>query len=155
MEAAELLSARLEAESPAVHACLDLLLQWTAARICDGNTTALLAVLGFARALLIHLASQVGPARPQRAALTDAGVEKCTWRHQHACSGVSSKRVMVCGARHTHCCAQGIQLSDYEAGCLLPCLVERSGHNQARPSSICQAARAVSAATQQVACLPL
>ena len=61
VEAAELLTGRLEPESSAVQACVDLLLQWTAARICDGNTAALLAVLGFAKALLQHLASQAGP----------------------------------------------------------------------------------------------
>ena len=59
MEAAELLSSRLDQESTAVMACLDLLLQWVAARVCDANTAALLAVLGFCKALLLHLAAQV------------------------------------------------------------------------------------------------
>ena len=27
-------------------------------------------------------------------------------------------------------CEQGYQLTEHEAGCLLPCLVEKGGHNQ-------------------------
>ena len=30
---------------------------------------------------------------------------------------------------------QVYQLSDHEAGCLLPCLVEKSGHNQVGPDA--------------------
>ena len=61
VEAAELLGSRLEAEAPAVQACLDLLFQWVAARMCEANTAALLAVLGLAKALLQQLASQARP----------------------------------------------------------------------------------------------
>ena len=59
MEAAELLAASLPGEMPAVAACLDLLLTWISARICDANMSCLLKVLALARSLLLQLKSQV------------------------------------------------------------------------------------------------
>lgn len=34
-------------------------------------------------------------------------------------------------------CAQEVMLSDHEAACIIPCLVEKSGHNQASKPSAC------------------
>ena len=58
-EAAELLAACLPAEAPAVVACLDLLLTWICARICDANMSCLLKVLALTRSLLLQLREQV------------------------------------------------------------------------------------------------
>ena len=58
-EAAELLAASLPAEIPAIISCLDLLLLWVCARICDANMSCLLKVLGLARSLLLQLREQV------------------------------------------------------------------------------------------------
>ena len=77
MEAADLLGSRLEAEADAFQACMDLILQWVAARVCEANTAALLAVLGFTRALLLQLTSQA------RAA-AHAHRHATSWQHQHA-----------------------------------------------------------------------
>ena len=81
--------AALPVEAEAALAALDLLLRWTALRLCDphGNTTCLLRVLELCQALFGLLVGS------------------------------------------------GAQLSQYEALCCLPCLVEKSGHNQARAPS--------------------
>lgn len=58
--ALELLSTRLGPDWEALGACLDLILQWVAARICEANTSCLLRALGFLQALFSHMQAQVG-----------------------------------------------------------------------------------------------
>ena len=59
VEALDMLSASLTTEFEAVLSCIDLLLQWMAARICDANTACLLQTLSFTDQLFNHMADQV------------------------------------------------------------------------------------------------
>ena len=54
-----MLSQRLAPDWPALLSCLDLLLTWTAARICEANTSALLKALSFLQDLFAHMRDQV------------------------------------------------------------------------------------------------
>lgn len=59
MDALDIISSRLEADWPAVHACLDLLFTWVVVRICEANTACLLKALAFLQAVFAYLREQV------------------------------------------------------------------------------------------------
>ena len=61
IEALEVLSSRLATDWDSLQSCLDLLLLWVAARICEANTSCLVRSLAFLHQLFAHMQAQVGP----------------------------------------------------------------------------------------------